>query len=108
MILKGELSYLSARFGMSENSVGLDTGVLWMLIVSCIVICPLSSMEDVSRLKTLSPLGCIAAIFIMVTVLLCAPWDSLEPCTGPSSTAGTLIDGAGSLKWVPESLMGVA
>jgi len=105
MILKGELRYLAAQTWLAHIN---HIGMVAMLFVSCLVILPLSCLRNVSRLKVLSPLGCLAAIFIMITVLLCAPWGSMESCTGPASSEGTLTHDAGPLLWMPQSLLEVA
>jgi len=106
MILKGELGYVAERFGAREAVLGLDTGLLLMLLVSCLVLWPLSSMHDVSRLKIFSPLACLAAVFILVVVLLCTPWGD-EPCSGPADSIAP-PEHSGSIKWFPESLKDVA
>lgn len=106
VILKGELGYLA-------RVVGFDGGMgcPLMIAVATFVIWPLSSLEDVSMLKKVSPLGCAAAIFITVVVLLCTPWNGdvpfgVESCSGPSNIEGAMD--AGTLQRWPKSFLSIA
>jgi len=85
-----------------------------MYAVACLVIWLLSSMRDMSKIKPFAPLGCLAAVFIMVVVLLCASWD-INPCTGPfphksnwADPGESPLEGPGFWKEMPETWMDVA
>mmetsp|Transcript_68357 Transcript_68357/g.222310 ORF Transcript_68357/g.222310 Transcript_68357/m.222310 type:complete len:457 (+) Transcript_68357:91-1461(+) len=100
VILKGELEWLT---GMS--------GGVCLVVVAALFILPLSSREDLSALKTTSPLGCIAGLFITAVVLMSTRWNGEAPlgaevCQGPRG--GDHQDAGESLRWWPDSLASVA
>jgi len=105
VILKGEINYVVVmRLGFTYVS-----GSFLLIVLAFSFIWPLSSLEDISGLKVTSPLGCTAAIFITVVVLLCTPWSGEAPvgvdsCSGP---VGTNIELRGDLLWWPQSFVGV-
>jgi amino acid permease len=102
VILKVQLASLT---GLPEATclVALATLVLW----------PLSACEDLSALKATSPLGCVAAVFITVVVLLSTRWTGEAPlgatfCRGPSCRADLEPAAPTAIQWEPASFVGVA
>jgi len=107
VILRDELGFLGRRAGLPASC-----GPVLMIVCACLIIWPLSSLKDVSRLKKVSPMGCCAAIFIVAVVLTCVTWNADEPfgmesCVGPVGISGEL-EGAGELQRWPRSFMAIA
>jgi hypothetical protein len=126
IILKQEGGYLLTRAGMSPDG-GFPPGQAALLILSVCFIWPLSSLDDLSRLKRFSPLGCFCAVFITATVCAVAPWGSspavsssfpdgggggggggsgggvLDVCAGPVGSAPGAVP-AGGLKLWPQTI----
>lgn len=109
VILKSELGFLWQAFGPDHN-VQQGPGACLLVLVALFIIWPLSSLEDLSGLKTFSPCGCGAAIFITCVTLACTPWKSALPdfseaCEGPAGARAFPED---SLAWYPASFMAFA
>lgn len=110
VILKSELAFLWQAFGPDSNIPG--PGACLVVLVSFLVVWPLSSLEDLSSLKMFSPCGCCAAIFITCVTLACTPWKSALPalseaCQGPTGANDVSLP-EDSLAWYPASFMAFA
>uniref|UniRef100_A0A7S1AKW4 Amino acid transporter transmembrane domain-containing protein n=1 Tax=Noctiluca scintillans TaxID=2966 RepID=A0A7S1AKW4_NOCSC len=101
IVLKGELSYLwSLVFETPVESY------CFIIVVSLVILWPLSALDDVSSLKRFSPLGCGAAVFITFVVLLCTPWTGFfqdQACEGPVGAA----EDNGQILWWTTSLLDI-
>jgi len=86
-----------------------------------LAILPLSSLQDVSPLKRLSPMGCVSAVFITFVVLFSVPWSrdggfaGADVCEGPSGSTQSWdasgdhgTGGLGQLRMWPKSFTAVA
>lgn len=116
----GALSFLvilKAELGFLANKVQLNAGGgMLMLILAAAFIWPMSSWEDLSKLKRTSPLGCVAAIVVTVMVLSCTPWGQdpddgssqlfVDACHGPVSASAPLRSAV--LEWWPQNAVDTA
>ncbi|KAL3926125.1 MAG: hypothetical protein SGPRY_003449 [Prymnesium sp.] len=94
LILKTELSFLTGW-----------PGEACLPLLAAVFIWPLSSCANLSALKTVSPLGCFAALLITLVVLLTSRWN-WHPPLGVATCEGA-GEGEGMNMW-PSSFLGVA
>jgi len=97
IIMIEELGYIASLIWPLSETHANVAGIAALLIISVFFILPLAASEDLSKLKRVSPLGCLAAVLITVVVLICTQWTSGEmlgaaTCAGPVSGLG---DGEG-------------
>jgi amino acid permease len=100
IILKQELGYLVGVLGLAGgggsggggggSGGGDGSGAAALAVLSAAFLWPLSSLRNVAMLKTLSPLGCLAAVFITATIVAVAPWGGMA-----GSTLGSREDNGG-------------
>ena len=107
----GALSFMVILKGQLGSLTGLPETTCIIALAACFL-WPLSSCEDLSALKATSPMGCVAAIFVTVVVLLSTSWTGEAPlgaklCHGPWCHNDAAMPKS-TLSWVPTSLIGVA
>eukprot|EP00928_Gymnodinium_smaydae_P032741 TRINITY_DN23635_c0_g1_i1.p1 TRINITY_DN23635_c0_g1~~TRINITY_DN23635_c0_g1_i1.p1 ORF type:complete len:453 (-),score=40.86 TRINITY_DN23635_c0_g1_i1:282-1640(-) len=108
VILKAELAFIYQLVSPSATDA---VGSYLLGLLAFAILWPLSSVEDLSALKKCSPLGCVAALFITVVVLISTRWSIdagalfAESCAGPTSSTASGDEG---LKWWPTSFLDVA